>query len=340
MGRSPAIELSGLTKYYGDVRGIEDLSLTVEGGEIFGFLGPNGAGKSTAIRTLLGFLTPTSGEAYLLGTPVSDRRALIDVKRHVGHIPGDFEFYGGLTGRQHLDYFEQLRGGERRDELQTLFPAPFDRKVSTYSRGNRQKLAIVQAFMHDPSLVVMDEPTSGLDPLVQRTFYEFLDAERDRGVTVLFSSHILSEVRRVCDRVAVIRNGKLVAVEDIGELLRKSGKVVRASLAERPPVDSFDLPGVVRGEYEADGVLRLIVNGGYDALLDRLASYTVEDIEIREASLEDVFMHFYTGQDVDSAVDSEAAGDDEASEDDVGRPEADVGDDTTERTEPTEAADV
>ncbi|SEO23202.1 ABC-2 type transport system ATP-binding protein [Halogranum amylolyticum] len=303
MPASPAIELSGLTKYYGDVCGIEDLTLTVDRGEIFGFLGPNGAGKSTAIRTFLGFLRPTAGEAYLLGTPVSDRRALIEVKREIGHIPGDFAFYDSLTGRRHLDYFERLRGGDRREELERLFPAPFDRKVRTYSRGNRQKLAIVQAFMHDPTLVVMDEPTAGLDPLVQQTFYEFLEAERDRGVTTLFSSHVLSEVRRVCDRVAVIRNGRLAAVEEIDALLRKSGKVVRASLAERPPVESFDLPGVVRGEYESGGVLRLVVNGGYDELLDRLAGYTVEDVEIREASLEDVFMHFYTGQDVDSAGD-------------------------------------
>ena len=303
MAASPAIELSGLTKYYGDVRGIEELTLTVERGEIFGFLGPNGAGKSTAIRALLGFLRPTAGDATLLGHDISDRRALIEVKREIGHIPGDVAFYDSLTGRHHLDYFERLRGGERRAELEELFPAPFDRKVGSYSRGNRQKLAIVQAFMHDPTLVVMDEPTSGLDPLVQRTFYEFLEAERDSGVTTLFSSHILSEVRRVCDRVAVIRNGRLVAVEDIDTLLRKSGKVVRATLTERPPVEAFDLPGVVRGEYESEGVLRLIVNGGYDELLDRLAEYTVDDIEIREASLEDVFMHFYVGQDVDSAVD-------------------------------------
>ena len=303
MAASPAIELAGLTKYYGDVCGIDDLTLTVERGEIFGFLGPNGAGKSTAIRALLGFLQPTAGEAYLLGKSVSDRQALIEVKHDIGHIPGDFSFYDSLTGRRHLDYFERLRGGDRREELEELFPAPFDRKVRTYSRGNRQKLAIVQAFMHDPTLVVMDEPTAGLDPLVQRTFYEFLEEEREQGMTTLFSSHILSEVRRVCDRVAVIRNGRLVAVEDIDALLRKSGKVVRATLPERPPVDAFDLPGVVRGEYESEAVLRLVVSGGYDELLDRLSTYTVADIEIREASLEDVFMHFYTGQDGDSDVD-------------------------------------
>ncbi|EJN58739.1 ABC transporter-like protein [Halogranum salarium B-1] len=311
---SPAIELSGLTKYYGDVRGIEDLTLTVERGEVFGFLGPNGAGKSTAIRALLGFLRPTSGEVTLLGKRVADRHELVEVKHELGHIPGDFAFYDSLSGRRHLDYYESLRGGERRAELEALFPAPFDRKVGTYSRGNRQKLAIVQAFMHDPTLVVMDEPTSGLDPLVQRTFYEFLEAERERGVTVLFSSHILSEVRRVCDRVAVIRNGRLVAVEDIDTLLRKSGKVVRATLTEHPPIETFDLPGVVRGEYESKGVLKLIVNGGYDELLDRLSSYTVEDIEIREASLEDVFMHFYTDRDDGVTENERSEGDTERRE--------------------------
>ena len=308
MAASPAIELAGLTKYYGDVCGIDDLTLTVERGEIFGFLGPNGAGKSTAIRALLGFLQPTAGEAYLLGKSVSDRQALIEVRHDLGHIHGDFSFYDSLTGRRHLDYFERLRGGDRREELEELFPAPFDRKVRTYSRGNRQKLAIVQAFMHDPTLVVMDEPTAGLDPLVQRTFYEFLEEEREQGMTTLFSAHILSEARRVCDRVAVICNGRLVAVEDIDALLRKSGKVVRATLPERPPVDAFDLPGVVRGEYESEAVLRLVVSGGYDELLDRLSTYTVADIEIREASLEDVFMHFYTGQDGDSDVDDRSDG--------------------------------
>ncbi|MFB6079608.1 MAG: ATP-binding cassette domain-containing protein [Haloferacaceae archaeon] len=289
----PAVLLDGLGKSYGDVDAVVDASFRVERGEVFGFLGPNGAGKSTTIRMLLGFTRPSTGEAYLLGERVRDREALRTVKGRVGYVPGDATFYEDLTGRELLDYFERLRGAERRGELEARFPAPFDRRVGTYSRGNRQKLALVQAFMHDPDLVVMDEPTSGLDPLVQNEFYEFLDAERAAGTTALFSSHILSEVRRVCDRVAVIRAGRVVAEERIDDLLEKGGKVVTVDLADRPSVDEFRLPGVVRAGYLDDGRLRLVCTGGYDALLDRLADHRVEDVEIRESSLEDVFMHFY-----------------------------------------------
>ena len=301
----PAIDIDGLTKFYGDVRGVEDVSLAVERGEVFGFLGPNGAGKSTAIRALLGLLKPTEGSAYLLGAPVTDRAALRSAKHHVGHVPGDVRFYDGLTGRRVLDYFERLRGGERRAELSERFPAPFDRPIRTYSKGNRQKLALVQAFMHDPAVVVMDEPTAGLDPLVQETFYDFLDAECERGTTVLLSSHVLSEVRRVCDRVAIIRNGRLVAVESVAELLAERGTVVHARLRESPPLDAFDVPGVTAREYADDGSLRLVVGTEFDPLIEALAAYTVEDLDVREASIEDVFLHFYT--DVEEATAGDAA---------------------------------
>jgi ABC-2 type transport system ATP-binding protein len=299
--RPAAVECSRLTKYYGDVRGVEDLSLTIREGEIFGFLGPNGAGKSTAIRTLLGFLAPTSGTASLLGSPVTDRRARLTAMAEVGYLPSDVAFYDGVRGRDLLDYLETLRGGDRRAELEERFPAPFDRRIETYSRGNRQKLGLVQAFMHDPSLVVMDEPTSGLDPIVQNAFYDFLDAERERGVTVLFSSHVLSEVRRVCDRVAVIRDGRLITVESIDDLLEKGGKVVTVDLAESPPPEAFAIDGVATAERvddtsESTTRYRLLLTGNYDGLLDVLQRYHVDDLEVRETSLDDVFLHFYTGE--------------------------------------------
>jgi ABC-2 type transport system ATP-binding protein len=310
---TPAIELSGLTKYYGDIRGIEELTLSVDHGEVFGFLGPNGAGKSTAIRTLLGFLAPTSGSATLLGHRITDRRARLAVLSEVGYLPSDVAFYDGVTGRRLLDYLQSLRGGERRAELEARFPAPFDRRIETYSRGNRQKLGLVQAFMHDPSLVVMDEPTSGLDPIMQNAFYDFLDAERDRGVTALFSSHVLSEVRRVCDRVAVIRDGRLVTVEAIDDLLEKSGKVVTVALAESPPPETFAVDGVANVERldAGDGDenrYRLLVTANYDGLLAVLTRYHVHDIEIRETSLDDVFLHFYT-DDADGTGSTDSTGD-------------------------------
>ena len=289
----PVIDIEALTKYYGDVRGVEDLSLSVERGEVFGFLGPNGAGKSTTIRLLLGLIRPTAGRASILGNDVTDRAALLDVKRSLGYIPDDGGFYKRITGEALLDYLGRLKGEERREALLDRFPIPEDRPVKDYSRGNVQKLAIVQAFMHDPEVLVMDEPTSGLDPLLQNEFYDLVREEQERGVTCFFSSHILSEVRRICDRVAIIRDGGLVALEDIDALLNKSGKLVEFALEEAPSTEALRFPGVAEIAADGDGRYTLVLAGGYDALIDRLGDYTVTDLSVREASLEDVFMHFY-----------------------------------------------
>ncbi len=298
MSGTGVIEIEGLTKYYGDVKGIEDLSFAVEEGEIFGFLGPNGAGKSTTIRLLFGLLNPTDGTASLLGNDVTERKALQAVKHRLGYIPDDGAFYQRLTGERLLDYFGRLKGDERRDELLDRFPIPENRPVKEYSRGNKQKLAIVQAFMHDPDLLIMDEPTSGLDPLLQNEFYELLDEEKAAGVTCLFSSHILSEVRRVCDRVAIVRDGELVTLEDIDTLLAKSGKVVTVALEESPPVEDLQFEGVAEATRE-DGRYHLILTENFDGLIDSLAAYSINDLSVRETSLEDVFMHFY-GEEIDA----------------------------------------
>ncbi|WP_120246493.1 ABC transporter ATP-binding protein [Halopiger aswanensis] len=292
---SQAIELESLTKYYGDVRGIEDLTFTVRRGEIFGFLGPNGAGKSTAIRVLLGLLRPTDGAASLLGRDVTDRTALCEAKRHVGYLPSDATFYNRVTGSAVLDYFARLRGDDRRAELLERFPVPLDRNVKAYSSGNRQKLAIVAAFMHEPELVIMDEPTSGLDPLVQNEFYELLEERRDAGRTSFFSSHVLSEVRRVCDRVGIIKNGRLIELDTVENILAEGGTVVTVRLAEDPPPDALEFPGVARVERHDsdDGEYQLVLAREFDALIDRLGNYTVLELEVREASIEDVFIHFY-----------------------------------------------
>ncbi|WP_254765805.1 ABC transporter ATP-binding protein [Salinilacihabitans rarus] len=304
---APPIEVRELTKYYGDVRGIEDLTFAVDSGEVFGFLGPNGAGKSTMIRVLLGLLKPTDGEARVLGHDVTDREELLAAKRRLGYLPSDVAFYDRVTGTEILDYFGRIRGDERREELLDRFPVPLDRPVKAYSSGNRQKLAIVATFMHDPELTVMDEPTSGLDPLVQNEFYALLDEQRERGRTTFFSSHILSEVRRVCDRVGIVRDGRLIELDTVAGIIAESGTVVRVRLAEAPPAEELTFPGVANvervdgGDGDGSAAYTLVLSREFDALIDALARYTVEDLEVREAALEDVFMHFYGGEDEEGA---------------------------------------
>ena len=286
-----AITVSDLTRYYGDVRGVEDVSFSVDGGEVFGFLGPNGAGKTTLIRTLLGFMSPTAGMAEVLGHDIREESELLAAKERVGYLPGDPAFDGDVTGRRFLDLQAELKGDSRRGELLDMFDPPLDRPIGEYSRGNRQMLGIVQAFMHDPDLAVMDEPTSGLDPLRQASFNDFIERETDRGTTVFFSSHVLSEVRRVCDRVGIIRDGWLVELADVEDLLDRSGRLVSVRVEEAVDRSDFDLPGV--HDLTVDDGVRFVFTGQYDRLVDRLSEFSVLDLEIEEAPLEEVFMRFY-----------------------------------------------
>jgi ABC-2 type transport system ATP-binding protein len=291
-----AIRTKGLTKFYGDVRGIEDISIEVEKGEVFGFLGPNGAGKTTAMRTLLGFLKPTAGNAWLLGHDLRDPAELQAAKANMGYLPSEPGLDESVTGRRLLHYYETLQGDVRSDELLELFDPPLDRKVGEYSRGNKQMLAIVLSFMHDPDLLVMDEPTSGLDPLKQERFNEFLRDEVNRGKTAFLSSHVLSEVQKACDRIGIIREGHLADVESVENLLKRGGKVVRARVDKPVTAGEFEFPGVddlrVTDENGTTGV-SFTFTGDYDTLLARLASHTVLDLDVRDAPLEDVFMGFY-----------------------------------------------
>ncbi len=284
------IETKNLTKYYKKIRGIEDITLNVTKGEIFGFLGPNGAGKTTFIRTILGLLNPTYGEAYIFGLNV--KKNLIDIKEDVGYIPGDLNLYGHLTGRGFLNYFMSLRdsGMYLIEDLLGIFELPLDRKIKSYSRGMKQKLSIIQAFMHDPDLVIMDEPTNGLDPLIQQKFYSFLKKEKQKGRTMFFSSHILSEVDKVCDRVGIIRNGKIVTLDDIESLKSKSGKIVRVKITEDP--EKFT---GLKNMRVKDGWIEFTVTKNLDALIKHLGNYAIKDIEIKDASLEDIFLHHYGG---------------------------------------------
>jgi len=284
------IEIKNLTKYYGDIRGIEDLSLTVKKGEIFGFLGPNGAGKTTTLRTLFGLLIPTSGEAYIMGENIS--KNIVDIRKQVGYIPGELALYENLTGNQLLNYFSSLRNTELPllDELLEIFELPLDRKIKGYSRGMKQKLGIIQAFMDDPPLVIMDEPTSGLDPLIQQKFYDFLKDEKTKGRTMFFSSHILSEVDKVCDRVAIIKDGKLIALEDVEALKSKRGKIIRLKIKEKP--EMFKGPNDFKIE---EGWIEFVINDDIDHWIKEISKYTVLDLQISEPNLEDIFMRYYEG---------------------------------------------
>jgi len=293
-----AIELRDLTKRYGDLVAVDGVSFEVEAGEVFGFLGPNGAGKTTTLRTLLGMQAPTSGGVSVLGydTTVEDQR--LDALADTGFLPSNPQFDEQATGREVLDLHESLKGGSRRADLVDRFEPPLDRPVREYSTGNVQKLGVVQAFMHDPDVVILDEPTSGLDPLLQDRFNEFVREERARGVTVLFSSHVLGEVRRICDRVGVLRGGELVAVEDVETLLDRSGKFVRARVVGDLPPDAFDIPGVSEvTRRSTDGATRVsfTFTGDVDALVDELDRYPLEELDVEEAPLEEVFLDFYGG---------------------------------------------
>jgi ABC-2 type transport system ATP-binding protein len=290
------IELDRLSKRYGTARGIEDVSMTVERGEIFGFLGPNGAGKTTTIRTLLDLLHPTSGSARVFG--LDSRGHALAIHARLGNLPGDFSYDPRLTGRQLLVYLAELRGMDglgRADELAERFDAALDRPLGELSRGNRQKIGLVQAAFHDPELLVLDEPTGGLDPLMQEEFLTFVAEERERGHTVFLSSHELDEVERVCDRVGIIREGRLVAVEDVAAITARSYRRVTLEFAESVDPDEFRrLPGVIG--LEPDGRrIAFKATGALDPVIKAAARHTLTDIELVHPTLEEVFLTYYGG---------------------------------------------
>ena len=282
------IETKGLTKYYRKIKGIEDVTFSVKKGEIFGFLGPNGAGKTTTIRTLLGLLKPTRGEAYIFGKNIEDN--IVEIRSKVGYIPGELALYEHLTGKQFLDYFASLRNTELPllDELLETFELPLDRKIKGYSRGMKQKMGIIQAFMDDPEIVILDEPTSGLDPLLQNKFYEFILSEKKKGRTMFFSSHILSEVDKICDRVAIIKDGSLVALEDVESLKNKLGKVIRLKIKENPK----DFKGPKEMKIKDDWI-EFTATDDIDYWIKLISKYKVLDLEINEFKLEDIFIRYY-----------------------------------------------
>ncbi|MEZ5378701.1 MAG: ABC transporter ATP-binding protein [Acidimicrobiales bacterium] len=291
---SAAIVTHQLTKRYGDVLAVDALDLEVHRGEVFGFLGPNGAGKSTTIRCLLDLARPTSGRAEILG--FDSRTDAIDVHRNVGYLPGDLALYDKLTGGEVLEYLANLRGGvdpAKVVELAKRFDADLSRRCGTYSSGNRQKIGLIQAFMHEPPVVILDEPTTGLDPLVQQSLHELIESVRDEGRTVFLSSHTLSEVERVADRVAIIRHGALVVVSSISEL--KARAVRRLDFEFARPLDPELLRRVDGVREVTGGGLRWSVayEGSVGAVLAVATSVGVVSLRSRDADLEEIFLDYY-----------------------------------------------
>jgi ABC-2 type transport system ATP-binding protein len=288
------IDTEKLTKSYGPHRGIIDVDLRVQAGEAFGFLGPNGAGKTTTIRTLLDHLRPTSGRARIFG--IDTTVDPVAIHRRIGYLPGEFTLYDKLTGGQTVDYFANLRGGVDRAYRASLFERldlDPSRKFKEYSKGNKQKVGLAIAFQHRPELLILDEPTSGLDPLVQQTFYQLVREAQADGRTVLLSSHVLSEVERTCDRVAIIRDGRLVRTSRVDALRDMAHHQVELRFAESVPAAEFSaLPGVSDVAVD-DHTLRLRVAGPMTPVVRAAARYELLDFVAREPSLEEIFLAEY-----------------------------------------------
>jgi ABC-2 type transport system ATP-binding protein len=296
------VRTTALTKYYGRQRGIVDLDLEIASGEVFGYLGPNGAGKTTTIRLLLDHLRPTRGSASLFG--LDSHRDSLAIRRRVGYLPGDLRLYDSLSGRELIDFFGRLRGGvswARVDELSERLDCDLRREIRTLSSGNRQKIGLIQALMNDPELLILDEPTNGLDPLVQQTFYELVREARAAGRTVLLSSHVLPEVERVCDRVAIIRGGRLVVTERIADLRAAAMRHLEIEFAQDVPAEAFDRVVGVRDVTVDDRVLRCTVTGLMDPILKAANRYEVRMLTSSEPSLEEVFLEQYGGSASDAA---------------------------------------
>jgi len=292
------IEVEGLTKSYGSKRGIVNVTLQVEEGEVFGFLGPNGAGKTTTIRLLMSLLRADAGSARIAGLDCWEKS--VDIKRLIGYMPGEPALDPNLTGGQILEYFAHLRGGVDHAYLKQLverFELDTSRKFRQYSTGNKRKVVLIQAFMHRPRLLILDEPTSGLDPLNQQEFDHMVKEARDEGRTVFLSSHVLSEVEKTCTRVGIIRDGSIVRIGDVAEVKAIKRYEITITFANAVPADCFKaLDGVLEVEaLNHEHGVRLTMQGPADAVIKAAARYPVVSLVSYEPSLEDIFLRYYEG---------------------------------------------
>ena len=300
LGRNEnVIEIRNLKKYYGKARGVERVNINVRRGEVFGFLGPNGAGKSTTIRTILDYIRPTSGGILVNG--MDPQRMGAEVRRSVGYLPSDFGVYKTMRSMEYLRTLLDMMGYTGKDRIEELarrFQLDLVRKVKDLSRGNRQKVGLISAFMHTPRVVILDEPTTGLDPLMQQEFYKLILEEKAAGRTVFLSSHILGEVEAICDRVAIIREGEIIVTETMENFKKKTGKVLKVVFSDSVDVHEFlGIDGVTEVHWEGK-YLSMSVASNIDGVIKELTRHSVLDMEFKETSLEHVFLHFYGVEEV------------------------------------------
>jgi ABC-2 type transport system ATP-binding protein len=289
------IEIKNLSKYYGKTRGIEEINLDIVKGEIFGFIGPNGAGKSTTIRILLSLIFPTSGSARIMDMDVIKESRKI--KFQIGYVPSDANFYDKMDVQEFLQYcirfYECKNSEERIKELSERFELDLGRNLSQLSMGNKKKVSIIQSLIHNPKLLILDEPTTGLDPLMQARFFDLLREENRNGLTIFFSSHNLAEIQAICKRVSIIKEGRIIKVEEIESLRQKQLKKVQIDFGENPEYRNFNINGMGTVAAQPGNVLSFMFSGNINELIHILASRKVEKLIIEEPSLEEIFMHYY-----------------------------------------------
>lgn len=285
------LEIQNLTKYYGKIKGVENISLKLEEGEIFGFIGPNGAGKSTTIRSIMNLINKTSGKILIENKEFNKND--LEIKEKIGYLPSEIYLYDDLTVKQMLDYHENFYKKDlhtRRKDLVERLQLDEKKKIEDLSLGNLKKLGIILAFMHEPKILILDEPTSGLDPIMQNVFYDLLKEEKDKGNTIFYSTHILNEVSKICDRVGIIKEGKLIKVEKIEELTNKSLSLITIkSKQSNEIVDNLKVNII----FEEGNTIKFANNMPDDELIKKLSKYEIDKILIEEPTLEDMFLHYY-----------------------------------------------
>jgi ABC-2 type transport system ATP-binding protein len=293
------IETKNLSKTYRGTKtpALDKLNLSIKEGEIFGFIGPNGAGKTTTIRLLLNLIRPTSGSAKILELDIRNNSVLI--KKNIGFLPGEIYLQEGLNGKDTIAYFSAFKEKVERDYLDYLikkFGLEINKKVKNYSKGNKQKLAIILALMHKPKLLILDEPTSGLDPLNQQIFYNLIAETKKWGTTTFFSTHLLNEAEKICDRVGIIKDGKILKIEDIDDFKKKNIRDIHLDIKESIPLSAFEIKGIKKVERTTFGY-HIVTIGKNGDILKKLSKYNLEDIKVAEPSLEEIFMHYYGEKD-------------------------------------------
>ena len=285
------LEIQNLTKYYGKIRGVENLTLKLEEGEIFGFIGPNGAGKSTTIRSIMNLINKSSGKVFIENKEFN--KDCIDIKEKIGYLPSEIYFYDDLTVKQMLDYHESFYKKDihnRRIELVNKLQLDEKKKIEDLSLGNLKKLGIILAFMHEPKILILDEPTSGLDPIMQNIFYDLLKEEKAKGHTIFYSTHVLSEVSKICDRVGIIKEGQLIKIEKIEDLFSNGLTVVTVTSNQVSDIEKELNIDIISKD---ENTIQFGNSLSHDELIKKLSKYKIDRILIEEATLEDMFLHYY-----------------------------------------------